>query len=117
MRLCNCCKQVKKIDDFSDRKYTCKVCRNHNKQASRYKVVYGTTMEHINTLKQEQHNKCAICSKTEPGNKRLSVDHNHITGEIRGLLCNNCNRAIGLLQDNVNIIKNAVSYLTKYSNK
>lgn len=41
----------------------------------------------------------------------LCVEHNHTTGRIRGLLCNNCNRGVGLLKDNLNILKRAIIYL------
>lgn len=62
---------------------------------------------------KKQNNVCAICFKSEltVRNKNLAVDHCHKTGIIRGLLCSNCNRAIGLLKDNVVIIKSALKYL------
>jgi hypothetical protein len=42
---------------------------------------------------------------------KIVVDHCHTTGAIRGLLCHNCNRALGLLKDDINVIKNAINYL------
>lgn len=61
-----------------------------------------------------QKNKCAICNKEEscPKHKYLSIDHDHKTGKIRGLLCNKCNKAIGLLDDNPKILHSAINYLT-----
>lgn len=59
------------------------------------KYNYGITLQEYNDLLQSQDGKCGICSKF-PSNKRLAVDHNHITGEVRGLLCDNCNRGIGM---------------------
>ena len=63
-----------------------------------------------------QNGVCAICKKPESTalrgkTKNLSVDHCHVSGKIRGLLCNRCNRAIGLLGDDVDLIANALSYL------
>ncbi len=56
---------------------------------------------------------CAICNKKPSQNRgdSIVVDHDHITGEVRGLLCSNCNRGIGLLQDSVNLLTSAASYL------
>lgn len=65
---------------------------------------------------EAQEGVCAICGKpeTKPNAKYLAVDHNHETGVIRGLLCNNCNRALGLLGDNVETLQNAINYLLKH---
>jgi hypothetical protein len=67
----------------------------------------------------EQGGVCAICKKPEtnrsngPNPKRLSVDHCHETGKARGLLCNNCNRAIGLLGDAPDLLRAAAEYLER----
>jgi len=59
-----------------------------------------------------QDHKCAIYGKTEEDNKKsLAVDHCHETLRIRGLLCNNCNVAIGFLGDSIEKAKKAISYL------
>ena len=68
-----------------------------------------------------QNNCCAICGNPETrllktGDvKPLSVDHNHTTGEVRELLCNDCNALIGFAKENVNVLQNAITYLQKYS--
>ena len=65
------------------------------------------------TLKK-QGGVCAICQSKENGRyKHLSIDHCHTAGNLRGLLCNNCNRAIGLLKDSVEVLRNAITYLSK----
>jgi Recombination endonuclease VII len=56
----------------------------------------------------EQAGVCAICSLDLP----LSIDHDHVTGEVRGLLCSNCNLGIGNLRDDPEIIGSAIRYLT-----
>jgi len=60
----------------------------------------------------DQFGRCAICGGVNDIDRRLSVDHNHDTGEVRGLLCNRCNRAIGLLGDSIDILESAISYLS-----
>lgn len=57
---------------------------------------------------------CAICGRTQStqwDSKRLHVDHDHITGRIRGLLCNLCNTSLGGFQDNPALLMSAISYL------
>jgi hypothetical protein len=74
---------------------------------------YGLTVVEYNRLLEEQQYVCAICKMPNNTNKSLSVDHNHKNGQIRGLLCNHCNRALGLLRDNVDVLQSAVIYLQK----
>ena len=83
------------------------VKRDKSLQA-RYKI----TQEEYDEWSKIQQHSCAICGeKSSP--KRLAVDHCHITGIIRGLLCSNCNRAIGLLKDNPRLLRGAADYLEK----
>jgi|SRR5882672_5089611 len=53
---------------------------------------------------------CAICGKP-PGSKALDIDHDHSTGVVRGLLCNNCNRGLGRLKDSPSLLREAALYL------
>lgn len=72
---------------------------------------YNISIEEYNSILEKQNNLCAICkllSKT-----KLNVDHCHNTGRIRGLLCGNCNRALGLFKDNIQYLYNAIEYLSK----
>ena len=82
------------------------------------KTLYGITAEEYDAKVILQGNKCAICGKHETRiNSRtqklqtLSVDHCHKTKKNRDLLCNNCNRALGLFKDDFSIILNAAFYL------
>ena len=74
---------------------------------------YDLSLKDLETLKVTQKFKCAICKKHEDdcSRKTLFVDHNHDTGKIRGLLCSQCNSAIGLLYDDISILKSAILYL------
>lgn len=82
------------------------------------KRMYGITLEEYNALLKKQDHKCAICKGYESSyrNEVLSVDHNHDTGKIRGLLCNTCNRGLGLFKDNEENLINAINYL-KHGNE
>lgn len=64
-----------------------------------------------------QNNKCAICLNDNSLGHRLCVDHDHETNEIRGLLCHNCNRGIGLLGDSIDRLQSAIEYLGGKQNK
>jgi len=80
---------------------------------------YGIGIEEYEEMQEIQDNKCAICDnhetalnpKTEEP-RDLAVDHCHSTGNVRGLLCSQCNTAIGLLKDDVSILQKAIVYLT-----
>ena len=60
---------------------------------------------------KEQNGFCKICGEKQK--RRLDVDHCHTNGKVRGLLCNKCNQAIGLLGDNIDMLQKAIKYLEK----
>jgi hypothetical protein len=74
---------------------------------------YGLTKEEHEALMAEQDYCCAVCGKK----KKLCVDHDHETDEIRGMLCRNCNAAIGLLGDTIEDVEKAVNYLRRNNNE
>ena len=73
---------------------------------------YGLTAEQFNQKQDAQGNRCAICQEFFRGTPH--VDHDHATGEVRGLLCSSCNRAIGLLKDSSKVCAQAAEYLKRY---
>lgn len=76
---------------------------------------YGAGADlHYAKLLTEQNGKCAIC-KLAPQKERLHLDHNHKTKQFRGLLCGSCNRGLGLFKENIEYLKQVVSYLEKWS--
>ena len=77
---------------------------------SRLKIEYNLTIEQYNSMLTEQSGGCKICLKPDEGRK-LAVDHCHSSGKVRGLLCNKCNRAIGLLNDSVDSAERLYIYL------
>ena len=75
---------------------------------------YNITLETYNNMLLSQDNKCKICGTIECKTGRaLSVDHCHNTSKIRGLLCANCNTALGLMGDDVVRMRKAIKYLKK----
>ena len=82
---------------------------------------YGVSFEWYQETLEKQNHACAVCYKPADQNTTrngkplsLSVDHCHETGAVRGLLCNNCNRAIGMLEDNIDVLQSAQNYLIKH---
>jgi hypothetical protein len=72
---------------------------------------YGITLADYRAIAKEQGNACAICGGGPSCNKELSVDHCHETGNVRGLLCENCNYALGCLKDRPELFMKAIDYL------
>jgi hypothetical protein len=76
------------------------------------KVRYGITTEDYNKLFDKQHGCCAICGKHQSEFKKaLHVEHNHKTGNVRGLVCSTCNTIIGLFYEDITILNNTINYL------
>lgn len=85
---------------------------------------FGVTLERFNEMLAAQGGLCAICRRNEPysDGRRWCIDHDHrcCPGDrscgkcVRGLLCSQCNHAIGLLQDDPEIVRTAASYLESY---
>jgi hypothetical protein len=73
---------------------------------------YGLTPETFDAMVVAQNGVCLLCLKPPPEGQRLRVDHVHGTKAPRGLLCNNCNRGLGLLGDDVEVLQRAVAYLS-----
>lgn len=138
MKLCNTCKTVKPLSEFGLQRgrprHQCKECKRQEsrewyaknidkkKALSRaYKYIkkdqdlrkgYGISLADYNKMLVEQSGCCKICQTPRDKLKRdLCVDHNHVTGKVRGLLCDTCNRSLGLLKDNLTVLQSAVKYL------
>jgi len=84
------------------------------------KQLYGITVDQYDTLMVMQNGVCAICGLSETATyrgktRRLTIDHDHKTNTIRGLLCSNCNIGVGNLQDNPTLLRLAADYLEKYA--
>ena len=126
-KICGDCEESKPLDHYTRRARgdyfnICKPCRAtrqaikrgedpHFKRQSfmsRMRRKYGLTEIGWDQLILESEGRCMICDKPE---KMLHVDHDHDTGEVRGLLCYPCNSLIGLAKDDVKILASAIEYL------
>jgi hypothetical protein len=74
------------------------------------KAAYNISFEQYEAMKVAQDFKCAICLKALEASQ-FCIDHCHTTGKVRGLLCQTCNRGIGLLKDSTTVLVNAIKYL------
>jgi hypothetical protein len=124
---CNQCDSMKPTSEFTkDRtnkrgyQYSCKACaaeyKRKNKDRRRdadYQRMYGITLEQYDIMRKEQDSCCKLCRTHESAQPhgRLVVDHCHATGAVRGLLCNNCNTALGLLRDDTSLLRACINYL------
>jgi hypothetical protein len=85
--------------------------------ASRIKLQYGLSLEQYEALLAYQGGGCAICGASEPGGSQplgrtaWPVDHDHVTGRVRGLLCSRCNTGIGFFRDDPEVCRQAAEYL------
>lgn len=83
-----------------------------NQRAWRLKNLFGIDEIKYKEMLEKQERKCAICEiSSQKTKKSLAVDHNHTTGQIRGLLCLNCNMGLGKFMDNKILLEKAIEYL------
>ena|SRR3989440_13042218 len=135
-RVCEVCGDEKQVGDFARNDTVCRKCRGIerrireenqrqeetlsipwqervNRRALRereamLKSLYGITLDDFNRLLKAQRYRCAICRKKVPN---LFVDHSHLTGRIRGLLCSSCNFGLGHFFDDPKLLRQAIQYL------
>jgi hypothetical protein len=140
-KVCSKCGEEKPFKDFAINskglhgyKSVCKVCSNSAQKllyASRkekateeewyletrerqLKKKYGLSLDEFETMSKKQGALCKICRGPPDKGKPLYVDHCHATGNVRGLLCNNCNQLLGKARDNIEILEEAIKYLKEY---
>lgn len=138
---CTTCGRFKPLNLFYNSKtyrdgksYRCKKCdtqarRNYElkygdrlkpaRRNNRMKHIYGITSEEYDIMHDQQGGVCKICGekgfKMNKGHRNgLVLDHCHSTGKLRGFLCPNCNRGLGLFKDDVVRMKEAIRYLEEY---
>lgn len=127
VKVCSKCNEALPFSEFHKREQgyqaSCKACRkdqrklySNNYRAWNLMKNYGMTHLDYLTLLDAQDGFCAGCKKhfslcsTDRGSY-LHVDHDHNTGRVRGLLCGKCNKALGLLNDDPEVLHRLASYL------
>ena len=139
-RTCNKCGETKdleqdfyktgrKTDKPDARHYVCKECTkarikanntaDPSKERSRHlRRAYGITLEEYEQMLELQGGKCALCPKTAPGGRHAQahwcVDHDHVTGKVRELLCNDCNMVLGIIKDSPEHLGRMITYILKH---
>ena len=124
MKFCNKCGNNLPDEKFSKRTYAsgkvalqnrCKKCQ-HSMRVSYYKPheaarrKFRLTDEDYNTLIEKSKEGCEVCHAPLT---KVCIDHCHTTGKVRGVLCNNCNTALGLVGDNVDTLYKLIQYLER----
>lgn len=96
-------------------KYRITSVNNHLKRT------YGITLDDYNIMLDEQNGVCRLCDKTEARKTNgrtqrmpLFVDHNHKTGQVRGLLCSHCNAGLGMFKEDAELMTRAINYIKEY---
>jgi ribosomal protein L37AE/L43A len=77
------------------------------------KHLYGITLEQFEAMLAAQRNRCAICERRFAGGRDTHVDHDHVTGIVRGLLCTNCNNGLGRFRDDPATLRRAARYVER----
>ena len=128
---CRKCGEIKPLTDFRASRPKCRACEREEardwyrtnrdlaiprQRDRRILRLYGISAEEYAARLLEQHGVCAVCHQPETSIRKgvvmqLSVDHDHADGHVRGLLCNNCNRMLGLAEDSQERLKQLLYYL------
>jgi hypothetical protein len=138
-RKCNKCEQIKPLSSFyktgrkndkdpNSRHHECKECakarikasHQANPDAARERHLrrcYGIGIADFNRMLLAQGSKCACCGTDKPGGKhnQWMVDHDHVTGVVRELLCKDCNLVLGLVQDCPEHLHQLMAYIVKHN--
>ena len=145
MRVCNKCGHAKTASEYFPSSRTCKTClytrnkeyrsthkteiratrvrwRESNKSRmaalnwkSSLKTRYGMTVEAYDALALAQGGACAICFEPPAPGRKLCVDHDHVTGAVRGLLCDKCNVGLGAFGDDPVLLTRAAEFIRAFA--
>lgn len=126
--ICSKCDELKPVLEFSPHKQSrtghhtvCRVCNAKKTLTARnsrtpdmnrdiqLRATYGISLADKRNMELDQRGACKICKSLKP----LVVDHDHSTGTIRGLLCDNCNKGLGMFVDNQELLRRAAIYLNQ----
>lgn len=125
---CPDCGETKTLDSFPRNRSTrdgrgsyCKPCHNTRTRENRelhggprnyhFKRRYGITAAEVDALIKSQDSRCRICNRPFTEELKPVVDHDHDTGEVRGILCDPCNRGLGQFGDSSDRLRSAIRYL------
>ena len=126
-RICTDCGTNPVVSLRQRKRYRCHDCTNKerkrqyaadriNRLAQARQYQFGITPDMYDALVTAQNGCCAICGAPETRSRdgitnQLAVDHDHMTGELRGLLCNRCNMGLGCLRESEAVLAGALAYI------
>ena len=137
-RTCKKCGQTKDIKDFyktgrkkdknpDNRHYTCKECTKARVKAAHHadpslqrrrdlRRLYDISLEEYDEMLELQNHQCAVCKTEKAGGKHnvFCVDHDHVTGKVRELLCKDCNIVLGIINDSPEHLGRLMAYIIKH---
>ena len=138
MRTCNTCHIPKPLEDFykarrkgrpkDERAHQCKECakarvneskaRNPDRERNNHlRRNYGISLADFKLMLDKQDGKCACCGTEKAGGRHntWNVDHDHTTGDVRQLLCKDCNIVLGIVQDSREHLERLIEYITRHT--
>ena len=117
-KYCPRCEQVKPHADFTRHRQQaggfasyCKPCKAQVDNERRVQRVYGLSLAEIEAMVEAQGGLCAVCGKRPAKH----VDHDHATGRVRGVLCFQCNAALGQVEDSTDTLRSMIDYIERTS--
>lgn len=129
MKTCRKCNQTLPLDSFYRGKAECKPCHLKDKRDNydpdktadiHLKSKYGISLIEYNEMLKSQDGVCAVCKQfsvdRSATHKRMPVDHCHVTGKVRAILCNRCNLILGKANDSIELLNNLSNYLSTHIN-
>ena len=119
MKECVSCNKELPLSSFGNNKRMkdglnqyCRKCAQEKNKNYRQKYLYGLSEQEFFKLLEKQDNRCAICgTHRDVLTRDLHIDHDHETGEVRGLLCISCNTGLGQFRDSKDLLTFAIAYL------
>lgn len=120
-KICTQCREEKPLDQFHRRKRIggigyypkCRSCKKDVKMDAELMRMYGLSRADYERRLQNQNGLCAICLLPPKPSERLAPDHDHETGQVRGLIHRRCNSAIGFFDDDPELLERAAAYLRR----
>ena len=126
MKTCSQCGEIKPLSKFyhRDKKKTkyfaeCKKCHAWRSRVIKYRIKYGLSLDDVRLMYEDQLGQCAICKRSmrwqqvSTRQDSFHVDHCHVSGRVRGLLCKSCNNGLGHFEDKAQRLRDAADYLER----
>lgn len=95
----------------------CRACSRAYQRKYHLNYRYGISAERQQSLMTSQEGRCAVCGEVLKPGKETHLDHDHVTGKVRGFLCRRCNSAIGMVQDSPAVLRRAADYLERHGKR